>query len=164
MSNHLWYLSEEAVGFSFFDPNVSIAEKRKMVVAMQASGGDESEEVYIPKRVVATAAKIRKEFKSMDLSAFVTENTMKFFKRDIGTDFLAFDPILWNSRQDHKSGAEFCYNIQVVNDVAERGVKLMSDFNNILVKQEEDKQFLLQMVALYRKELPSFDKSKLQDN
>lgn len=28
ISNHLWYLSEEAVGLSFFDPNVSVAIKK----------------------------------------------------------------------------------------------------------------------------------------
>lgn len=32
--NHLWYLSEESVGLSFFDKNVQVPEKREIVSTM----------------------------------------------------------------------------------------------------------------------------------
>lgn len=50
----------------------------------------------------------------------------------------------------------------VVNDNAERGVKLMGDFNQ-LTKDENDHQFLLQTVSEYRKRYPKYSKSALGD-
>lgn len=35
MSLHLWYLSDEAVAFSFFDDSVPIEIKKKMVRALK---------------------------------------------------------------------------------------------------------------------------------
>ena len=35
--------------------------------------------------------------------------------------------------------------LRVVNNVSERGVKLIEDFNTILTKDEDQKQFILQM-------------------
>ena len=39
----------------------------------------------------------------------------------------------------------------MVNDTAERGVKLIQDFNNSITKNEAQKQYLLQCVEEYRK-------------
>lgn len=51
--------------------------------------------------------------------------------------------------------------IRSVNDGAERGVKLIEDFNQLLTKNEDDMQFLLQAVCEYRKKYPSHTKSTL---
>lgn len=53
-------------------------------------------------------------------------------------------------------------NLTVVNDPAERGVKLMEDYNRCLTKDEEDLQGLLQEVSEYRKQFPSHAKKDLQ--
>ena len=37
-------------------------------------------------------------------------------------------------------------NLKVVNDVAERGVKLATDFSDIITTDEEQMQYLLQVV------------------
>jgi len=39
----------------------------------------------------------------------------------------------------------------VVNDTAERAVKLFEEFNTLLTNDEEEKQFLLQVVEANRK-------------
>lgn len=49
-----------------------------------------------------------------------------------------------------------------MNDVAERGVKLMQDCNNILTKDENEKQFVLQVVAADRKNCPTATKTPLR--
>lgn len=172
--NHLWYLSQEAVGLAFFDANVSTGEKTKMVESLclgeSSDDNDEDDdeydgEVIVPKRITATAAQIRKSYKSKKLSSFVTPNTMKFFKRfGISTDFLKFDPNTWEFRDDYNAGVEICYNIRVVNDIAERGVKLITEFNQILTNDEQMKQFLLQVVAEYRKQYSSCGKNQLLDD
>lgn len=42
----------------------------------------------------------------------------------------------------------------VVNDVAERNVKLIEEYNTILTKDEDQKQYHLQVVNEYRKKYP----------
>ena len=34
--------------------------------------------------------------------------------------------------KEYKAGLEIVHNLKIVNDTAERGVKLMSDYNDIL--------------------------------
>ena len=52
-------------------------------------------------------------------------------------------------------------NLRVVNDTAERGVKLIQDFNILLTKNEEQKQFVLQAVDECRRLYPDVKKSPL---
>jgi hypothetical protein len=42
-----------------------------------------------------------------------------------------------------------------VNDTVERGVKLFEDYNRLLTNNEEEKQFLLQVVEANRKVIPT---------
>ena len=49
-------------------------------------------------------------------------------------------------------------NMKVTNDLAERGVKLMEQYNKILTNDEQQKQYLLQIVKKFRSSLP--DKNK----
>lgn len=51
--------------------------------------------------------------------------------------------------------------MRVVNDKAERGVKLIQDFNDTLTKDEDQKQFLLQVVTECRRLYPDTSKSTL---
>ena len=51
--------------------------------------------------------------------------------------------------------------IRVVNDVAERGVKLMQDFSLSLTKDEKSKQSVLQVVENHRKCFTDFRKATL---
>ena len=53
-------------------------------------------------------------------------------------------------------------SLKVVNDVAERGVKLITDFNNLLTKDEEQKQYVLQVVHKCRKLYPDVSKHTLR--
>ena len=62
---------------------------------------------------------------------------------NIGDEFLFVSPEDWNDSQDYQEGKRRVENIRVVNDTAERGVKLVEDFNKSLTNDEEEKQFLL---------------------
>lgn len=50
---------------------------------------------------------------------------------------------------------------QVVNDTAERGVKLMADYNKILSRNETEKQWILLVVSKYRELYQSYHKKDL---
>lgn len=154
MRTHLWYLSEEFLGLAFFDPAVCVEDKRKMVANLELP----SKNTHIRE----VSAKALRSFASKNLSDFVTAATLKFFNRFcISTDFLEDDPSNWNNSQVYEDGAAFCHGLHVVNDLAERGVKLMTDYNKVLTKDEEGKQFLLQVVENYRSERPTFRKCDL---
>lgn len=45
-------------------------------------------------------------------------------------------------------------NITIVNDIAETVTKLISDYNEILMDDEEQKQCIIQLLDEYRKSFP----------
>ena len=51
--------------------------------------------------------------------------------------------------------------MRVTNDIAERGVALMEEYTKVLTKDEEQKQFLLQVVKHYRQVFPDRKKETL---
>lgn len=160
IKNHLWYLSEEVVALGFFDEKIPFEVKRKMVQAL-GNLDDEDAEGVIPKRLDVTVEQV-KSYTNKDLSDFVTPRTKQFFNRlQIDMDFLHLDPSTWQEREDYCVGKRICQNLTVVNDPAERAVKLITDFNRALTYDEENKQYLLQVVEHYRQKYPSHTKSSL---
>jgi hypothetical protein len=61
---------------------------------------------------------------------------------------------------DYRFARNFCVNLQVVNEYAERAIKLVEDFSHI-TQDEEQFQFLLQSVEKHRKQFPSFTQKSL---
>ncbi len=155
--NHLWYLSEENVGLAFFDKKVTVPEKRKMVDRPKFK--TECEPV---KRVILTNINHIDQFVKSSIADFVTSNTMKFFGRfDIDTEFLNHDPATWTQINGYNEARAFLKTLKVVNDSAERGVKLMSEYNQILSKNEQEKQWILLVVAKFRELYKSHHKKDL---
>ena len=114
-----------------------------------------------PKRIKIVTNSI----KDMSLTNFVTTNTMNFCRcLDITTYFLQADPDMWNSRNDYKRALEIMRNLKVVNDTAERGVALIEEYNSLLTNDEEQKQYLLQVVQDHRHRFSNAKKSTLTTN
>lgn len=92
----------------------------------------------------------------------MTRDTVKLFDRfGLPNEFISTDPKTWENREDYNKAKQIVSTLHVVNDTAERGVKLMQDYNNVLCRNENEKQFLLQVVDANRKKYPSHDKNKL---
>lgn len=90
-----------------------------------------------------------------DLDHFITPQSINFFDRfNISKEFLDIDPTLWYQNGAYKHGLQIATKLRVVNDCAERGVCLMQQYNNILTKNEDQKQFILQIITEYRREYP----------
>jgi len=64
-------------------------------------------------------------------------------------------PEQWPTIESYLSGQARLKQLRVVNDTAERGVKLFEDFNQLLTHDEEEKQLLLQVVEAHRKTVPT---------
>lgn len=144
-SNHLWYLSEELVALAFFDSNVSFEEKRKMVEQLKSKepkfrlNHNRNHENLL-------------EFASHNMNDFVLERSKIFFNRfGLSSALMRFDPSTWETKYDLEEDWSSCKDLFVNNDAAERGLKCIKDYNKILTNNEEQKQFLLQVVKSYRK-------------
>lgn len=77
-------------------------------------------------------------------------------------DFLDEDVELWSNSESFKECSEFFKKLKVTNDVAERGVSLLEEYNECLTKDEEQFQYLLQIVREHRKRYPNCNKKTLQ--
>jgi hypothetical protein len=96
------------------------------------------------------------------LSDFVSQQTRQLFTTlDIPQNFLTKSPDKWNSDNNYIAGQQKVRSLKVVKDVAERGVALIQTFNGVLTIQEEQKQFLLQVVEKHRRDFPNANKSTL---
>lgn len=79
----------------------------------------------------------------------ITNNSKKLFDRfEISQDFLQLDPMYWKDQDSYKKGRKIMSSLRVVNDTAERGVKLMEEFNSKFTNNESQKQFVLQVCWL----------------
>lgn len=150
---HLWYLSEELVALAFFDDGVSSETKTKMVRAMDVSG-----DLNPQKRTKVDAQQIQ----TKQLEDFVSSSTRRFFEiTGLPSSFLDNDVETWNDDDAYKSAKSTVLGMKVVNDIAERGVALMDEYNKLHTNDEEQKQFLLLVVQQYRKKYPDRKKSTL---
>ena len=65
---------------------------------------------------------------------------------------------MWELFADYRKLKNFILNVSVTNDLAERGIKLTTDFLH-LCKDEDQLQALLQCVEQHRDLFPSYTKT-----
>jgi len=100
--------------------------------------------------------------KQKDFSYFITPESKLFFSRfAINTDFLQKDPLTWQNDENFQRGLDILKRIACVNDSAERGVKLIQEYQNLLTTNEKEKQYILKIVAEHRKMYPDATKTCL---
>lgn len=155
LGRHLWYLSEELVSLAFMDESVSLDLKRKMVTALQKPGSQ-----HLQKRHVLGK---KENIKGKTLADFVSESSKLFFnKLSLDSSFLKVDPSKWNKRNDYNAAKEYCKTMNVVNDNSERAVALIESYNNHLTKNEDQLQYILQVVEDHRSKFPNMTKTALK--
>lgn len=136
ISLHLWYVSELLVPLSLFDSRISADEKKLYIQNMQSIEG-----LPNPPRRLQIEAEECSSFRD-----FFTTNSMKFFRiLDISTEFLSEDPNTWESNDVYIQARNTVKSLSVVNDHAERAMKLMGTYNRKLTKDEGSFQDLLQL-------------------
>lgn len=151
--NHLYYLSEECVGFALFDDRINTETKAVLIEKMclnlpEESNHEESED--ISKKLVIKHGNVE-NFVTRDNSTILKElfskNTKKLLNRfQIPTNFLKSDPSTWNNIEEYTKGKEIVENLKIVNDCAERGVKLVQDYHGKITKDENQRQYLYKVI------------------
>ncbi|CAI6370256.1 unnamed protein product [Macrosiphum euphorbiae] len=119
---------------------------------------------YPAKRLIIKPNQIDDKFiGKKNIDAFITEESLKLFSRfNIDDGFLKHDPTFWESSESYINGKKIINSLKIVNDTAERAVKLMEEYNSTLTLDEEQKQFILKCVQEHRKIYPDCKKSTLQ--
>lgn len=77
--SHLWYLSPEAAALGFFDDNVPVVAKIRMVEALESSFSDSGDE--IPKRFSLLPKDILNFFVNIGLEDYIFYESKNLFQR-----------------------------------------------------------------------------------
>lgn len=85
-----------------------------------------------------------------------------FTRLKIDDNFLLESPSSWQTNTSLLKAKNALSTLTVVNDTAERGVKLMQDFHGLITIEEEQKQFLLRCVQEHRRMFPDCKKKTLK--
>lgn len=157
---HLWYLGNEKIALAFFDDKVSSESKENMCkkFAEFDQPDDDSYEarLQIPLDRLTSIA-------HWQLEDFITANTQLFFTRyDISTEFMKRHPREWKLDKEYTKAKKIVSKIMVVNDNAERGIKMIQKHHDKTTKDETQRQHLLQVDAKYGKSYPDVSKATLE--
>jgi hypothetical protein len=156
ITGHMWYLSEDLAALSLFSDKVFADEKRQIVAALSTPVGNVDLRRVDPKSI--------KCFRERTLSQFVTKRSMNLFTAlKLDQSFLSSDPDVWEARDDFKIAKQTVAAVHVVNDCAERAVKLATDYNMALTQDEEQRQLIFQVVEYHRKQITAPSKRKFTE-
>lgn len=162
--SHSWYMTEITVGLSFFDERIDFETKSKMVSNLDIDKTPEDDDVDLSNvedvlSNIPTRNAIRMgDVPTLKIENLVSERTMLFFQRlfqDNGFEFLSLDPSTWKENDNYQYCRQMVKSLLVVNDLAERNVGFIKNYNEILTTNEEQKQFILQLVEKNREEIPT---------
>ena len=113
-----------------------------MQSAMQYAGQDNP-----PKRLKQDLDAEQQRILFKTISDFATSASSQLLKAfNVTLEFLDTDPVEWDRSLSYQSAKKALAEIAIVNDFAECEVALIQDYHNILAKDEEQRQFLLQFV------------------
>ena len=157
LSSHQWYLTEEIVAFSFFSQHSSLTNEIRESMALRLLS------IVPPQKYRRGVPLFKRNIdKHSQLLDFIGPETWFIFETlKLDTAWLYDLPELWPTYDSFVKGQKFAAYVKVVNDVAERGVKLYSDYAAILTDNEVQRESLLQVVEKHRKQFADFKKSTL---
>ena len=154
LERHLWYLTEECVVFSLFTNHVDDAERQQIARQLQRTAQPATFERGQPMFPILTP-------RTKLVHLIGQKSWFLFESLGVGTQWMRKPLHQWTLDEDYKKAEAFVRNVKVVSDVSERAVKLIQDFATSITNDEEQKQYLLQVVESQRRAIPSFKKELL---
>ena len=144
MLRHSWYLSGELATLTLFSDLVSDEQKSNLVLNMKK---ERSSNLHL-----LAILPLKLDDLCISYSFFETAK--------IEDSFLKVPVKDWPYTPSYNKAALFAKNLAWVNDVAEQAVALIQEFNSA-TKNEEQKQFLLQVVEMHRKKFTECNRQNL---
>ena len=65
----------------------------------------------------------------------------------------------WEDNADYTTAKRFVHTVKTTNDLAERAIKMATDYSQILTKDEDTRRRIIQGVEDHRRAYPDFKKS-----
>ena len=150
LGRHGWYLVEQVVPFALFSNRVDMDTKSHMAAKMLTFSPPEKFQLGKPKFPV-----IKPGTKLVDLVG--SKSYMLFSILGVDYMWLSKDPRDWQEDTEYKKAEQFVRTVKTVNDCAERGVKMISEYAAILTKNEKVRDWLLQGVETNRRKYSDFN-------
>ena len=150
LGRHGWYLVEQTVSFALFSNKVDRDTKSHIASKMLTFSRPEKFKLGKPK-----FPEIKPGTKLVDLVG--SYSYLLFHILGVDHKWLSKDPIDWPEDSEFQKAEQFVRTVKTVNDCAERGVKMISDYETSLTKDESVRDWLLQGVELNRRKYPNFN-------
>ncbi|KAK8394260.1 hypothetical protein O3P69_006451 [Scylla paramamosain] len=143
-----------AVPFALFSSRLSDKQKQDLAAQLHATHKPGSF-----RRGKPVFQKVTAKTTLVDLIG--PESHLLLYILSIGPDWLLDRDESWSEKEDYKKVLEYVRNLRVVNDITERGVKMMSDFANGITTDPKQREYLLYAVEYSRQRFESFKKQTL---
>ena len=172
IARHPWYLCQETVVFCLVDDKVSLDEKRQVALALLDVEKDVKESTFVPGKPSFPKVTGDEYWDDMSterpsLTEFVGPRSWLAFERlglrtqEGAMDWIKIPSTEWIHMTGFRKFKDFVSNLTVVNDPAERGVKLVQEYVESSTN-ESLRQDLMIVVAEDRKKFPgASNKSEL---
>ena len=160
-NRHLWYLSPQLIVLALCDEGLEDYQREDLALALHSQDRKEIESGKPEFPVIDWSGD---EIKLPPLSSFVSHKSWLVF--DLlnlkGTqDWLTVPASLWDKFREYRELNDFASNLTVKNDIAERGIAMVTEFIN-KVQSEEQRSALLQVVEWHRDLVKNTNKSSLK--
>ncbi|KZS02306.1 Uncharacterized protein APZ42_000705 [Daphnia magna] len=163
--NHLWYLTEEAVVLSIFDSELDSALRQRLVEKLLTIPRPKSYAPGKPKFPKINSAGTIIDYPNQLTTFLGPRSWLLFSLLNLGDECFdwMYTPVdSWKNMAGYKKIEKIVRSFEVVNDCAERAIKLISDFKDTVVKVT-DQEYLFQVIEDHRTHFTSFNKSSLKN-
>ena len=160
VNRHLWYLTSQLIPLALADPGLEDTSKELIAKALHAC---KQEKISSGKPTFPVLPKPAGEMRN-SMEMLVTSDSWLVFKllgMEGPHDWLQTPAHLWKFFAEFRRFKEFATNLAVCNDIAERGIHLMTDFIKHC-ESEDQRQALFQCVEYHRELVPNCNKENLK--
>lgn len=161
---HLWYLTEKLVVLSIFDRNLSPVLRKGLIVKLLSFPLPKSFVPGKPKFPDITSTTLI-DYPDQFLSFVGSRIWLLFVSLNLTDehfDWMHTEVENWEKMSGYRKIDEIVRSFEVVNDCAERAVKLITDFKDVVV-DVDDQDYLFQVIKNHRNHFRSFNKNNLKD-
>ena len=160
LERHLWYLSDLTVPMALFSEKVDPDVKSRMAAKLL------SLKMMKKKKKAGSQKLVKPKFPKIgpntELYDLVTEESLDFFSVIKVDDNWLEQPVdSWEDDEDFITAKMFVHTVKTTNDLAERAIKMATDYAQILTKDEDTRRRIIQGVEDHRRTYPDFKKSSL---
>jgi len=160
LRRHLWYLCEELIPFALCSCNLPDHVKQNLATKLFHIYHQFFNTTIFPQKPVFPSISDDTTIESLvgERSVIIFQR-LKFTHDDI--KFLEYSCSKWTDFESFRKFKEVVSTLHVTNDLAERGIKILEDYKDILTEDSDHRQMILHCVEKSRQERPDFRKSTL---